>query len=360
MKPEEIIHAMTDIDSTFLREARTEAAPVRRIRLSIVLAAALTLATLTATAFAVGNITGWFRQYFADRSGGPLTPGQEDFITGYEQTSGKTEQSNGYTITLISTIGSPTTTYITLGIEAPKDVSLSDYEAITGFRLTDSNGIEPYVYSLKKIEDADGLDNTCGILLIAEPITSNSTDFWNIQIDALYGENYDEEYEKALIRDKYAGQPDITSYTEEEWRRIHQKTLLTEGPWHFRADIRKMDIPDLELISTPVETNSIKEPETNAGIGDRLHPVKLISFVLRPLDATITYELQFGNEDLLGYLSIYNAPFAHAVMDDGTEIALRRSLSGNPGQMKLVADTPILLDQVDYVLLADGTRLYAP
>ena len=47
----------------------------------------------------------------------------------------------------------------------------------------------------------------------------------------------------------------------------------------------KLSIPELELIATPVETNSIKEPETNAGTGDRLHPVKLTSFVLRPLDA---------------------------------------------------------------------------
>ena len=121
-----------------------------------------------------------------------------------------------------------------------------------------------------------------------------------------------------------------------------------------------MDIPELELLTAPMETEIMYEPETDGGIGDTLHPVTFTSFVLRPLDAVITYELQFGNEDLLGYLTVYSAPFAHAVMTDGTDIPMRRSPGSVPGQLKLLADTPILLDQVDYLLLADDTRLYAP
>lgn len=47
-------------------------------------------------------------------------------------------------------------------------------------------------------------------------------------------------------------------------------------------------------------------------------------------------------------------------MDDGSEISFSVGHTEKDNVSKCLADSPILLDQVDYILLADGTKIMVP
>ena len=59
----------------------------------------------------------------------------------------------------------------------------------------------------------------------------------------------------------------------------------------------------------------------------------------------------FEYQNLYGYEDRY----IFVVMKDGTQIPLHSNQSDN-----LIAESPIVLEEVDHVLLADGTKIMAP
>ena len=72
MKPEKLLDALTDLDSDLISGAH---APQTRSRprFTLLIAAVLVTATLTATAFASETISGWFKSYFEGRTDASLT-----------------------------------------------------------------------------------------------------------------------------------------------------------------------------------------------------------------------------------------------------------------------------------------------
>ena len=102
---------------------------------------------------------------------------------------------------------------------------------------------------------------------------------------------------------------------------------------------------EMELVSEPVTAKASVGWEQ--GGEDILEEVKITSFVLRRFSADIVCD----NPDAL--FDYINGQPLLVVMEDGTEIEL---LYG-PHYYAL---TPIALDQVAYVRLADGTKLEAP
>lgn len=360
MNPEQLLNALTDIHSDFISDARTES-PVRksiRRRFAVLTAAVITVTALAVTALAAEEIGGWFRQYFAKQSDAPLTPGQVEFIEENEQIFNNIQTHNGYTIELKSAIGYGKTTYITLGITAPENIVMLDWDSLyfNGSAVTDDQGQFPELVSMIPQNDFDGLDNTAEIVLIVEQYAPDAPSFWKIQIDTLYGENYDREYELELIRTKYANQPDITGFTSEEMARIYQRTLLTAGSWEFIVEIPDSNIESIEFITEPIALTAIIDTSKAGEIAS----VTMTSFLLRPLDASICYELPFDEGEPLGYSTKFIDIFAKVVMKDGSHIPLRKSWGGATGEQKLLADAPIILEEVDYILLADGTKLMVP
>lgn len=366
MKPEKILYAMNDIDAAFLSEARETAPACHHSRKFVALiAAVIALMAVTATAFAAEEIAGWFRQYFDKQVEAPLTPGQIDYIKENEQIIMETQENNGWSVELKSAIGSSRITYITLSITAPEDVALSEWESLTYFRLTDGQGNSPYTYYSRMMDDADGFDHTCDILMVAEPREVNDTGYWNIQVDKLYGEIYNEEYERELLRTKYAeyaDQQDIPPYTSEEQAKILQKTLLAEGPWHFTVEVSDLDISEIELITEPIKSNVLLQVrdsfEYNGKSARTVEPVVVTSFLLRPLDASLYYSYIKDRE--LFWPVMFTGTHATVIMNDGAQIPLRGSFASRDGELKLLADSPIILEEVDHVLLSDGTKLMVP
>lgn len=359
MKPETVLEALTDIDSGFITDAHTPIParkPARR-RITVLIAAVVTLMALSMTALAADDIAGWFRQYFAKQSDTPLTPVQIEFIEENEQVFNNSQIHNGYTIELKSAIGNRKTAYITLGITAPKQISLSDWDTLhfgNGI-VTDEQGTFPGLVSIMLQDDQDGLDNTAEVLLIVEQYIESDS-LWTIQIDTVYGENYDRDYELELIHTKYANQPDMTGFTSEEMAKIYPRTLLAEGSWKFKVEIPDSTIESVEFITEPINLSAIIDTSKEGEIAT----VSMTSFVLRPLDASIYYKLPFDEGEPLGYSERFISVFAQVVMKDGSYIPLRKSWGGAKCELKLLADAPIILEEVEHILLADGTKLNIP
>ena len=85
---------------------------------------------------------------------------------------------------------------------------------------------------------------------------------------------------------------------------------------------------------------------------------RLIFSLPNPFGATVTYDFE---EPVVGAFIEYQNMFGYtdrhiyAVMKDGTRIPLHTHGTGD----KLAAETPIILSELDYVLLGDGGKLTA-
>ena len=396
MKPEKILYAMNDIDNEFLNEAR-EKAPARRRshKFAILIAAVIALMALTVTAFAAEEIAGWFKQYFGRQTEAPLTPGQIEFIEENEQIIAETQANNGWTVELKSAITDEKTAYIIFGITAPERFTLGDivdspddsriipgnagmkaegkelFTASVPLFSIEQNYTFPYGYKFE--EDGDGKDNTIDYVFQfnIEKIYNDK----DILLDDPFGAEFyfcfdkfvrsyrDTEYEQELLNTKYKGQTDYM-LEPEEVERIYQVEVLTDGLWEFTVSFADPQADTLELISEPIYTEALAsvEIESDALFTDRkneIMDVKITSFKLTALGASITCDFE-GNAvgALFEYQNLYGYEDRHifVVLKDGTQIRLYTDGRSD----NFSSASPIVLSEVDHVLLSDGTKLTVP
>lgn len=356
------------------------------------IAAVIALMALAVTAFAAEYVQNWFTTYFAEKSDTELSPDQVEYIESNVQNIQESETKDGWTVELQSAITDGDTAYIVIGVTAPEDVSLEqtfvDGSCLDRFVPGNSGSIPEegkrdvvdcsigiasvsgnYWYQIggSTVEDGDGLPNTKNWVYhitfgkfdntkettVTEPFGSNIE--WYVHIEDIVREYTDEAYRQELLNGKYAGQTDIM-FTNEETLRLQAKEVLVEGTWDFTVNFGECG-EGIELLSAPVTTNAMVLRKTGPEITDYEHvmdAVEVTSFVLRPLSAVITYECDGGasfayREELRVY----------AVMKDGTRVELDGS-GGGGGFTVLTAKAPIVLEEVDYVLLADGTKIDMP
>lgn len=404
MKPETVLNAMNDIDGAFLREAREKTVRPRSAghrRFTVLIAAVLALVAMTATVFAAGEIAGWFKNYFAAQSDTPLTSGQIEFIEENEQVVGETKVENGWTVELKSAITDGDTGYILFSVTAPEDI---DLEANLGRNILDGDFITPgnesmnnhlkkrrtlclpstgpaseelnYIWQENKHWEADndGLSNTLDYMieirceklypnrecLLEAPFGSDVT--FNVRfIDFTY-EYEDPEIRKALD-EKYAGQEDYL-IGGEEMKGLRKSDILVEGEWEFNINFGMDDAESIELISEPVTVEARVYRKIDNGTmffdtTESLEQVKLASFRLTSFGAQLMFEEE---EDMIGiFIEYQNAygyedRYIYAVMKDGSRIALHTDGVGTV----LTAESPIVLDEVDHILLGDGTKIEVP
>ncbi len=404
MKPEKFLNAFNDIDTQFIREAHAEPVQARQVghrRFTVLIAAVVALMAMAVTAFAAEDIAGWFRNYFTQMSDTDLTPGQIEFIEENEQIVAQSLESNGWTVELKSAITDGKTGYILFSVTAPEDI---DLENNLGRNILDGDFITPGNNSLNNhLEqrrtlivasngptneelnyfwqdqqyweaDNDGLANTLDYMveiecekmytnrecLLESPFGSDIT--FNVRfIDFTY-EYEDPEIRKALD-EKYAGQ-DNYLIGGEEMEGLHKSEILVEGEWEFDINFGADEDNGIELISEPITVEAQVCRKIDNGTmfydtTDGLEQVKLTSFRLTTFGAQLMFE---EDEDMIGViieyqnLHGYEDKYVYAVMKDGSQIALETDGIGT----ELKASSPIVLDEVDYVLLADGTKLMMP
>lgn len=333
-----ILHALTDIDDELLEEAR-EAVPRRRSRRMLILIAAV-ISLLIITACAAKEITGWVESFFASRSEADLSAGQIGYIEEHEQLVSDAQTHNGYTVELKSYLATDDTVYVVFGITAPKNVDI----AKLGKRIildTDYTGIygrTPYSETVRHVDDGDGRSNTIDYVCILEHkhYVYHTVTEWNVHIGSIFTVEYNEA------------------------AHVTEFPVLAEGDWNYTIDLTKSDYQSMELLSAPIQTLGIVPQEDPNK--DTVELINVTSVQLTPLELFITYEpVSDYNVFFEGYLTNTAIEFhLFAVMDDGSEIPFSSGHTEKEGVNKCLAESPIILDQVDYILLADGTKLTVP
>lgn len=347
---------------------------------------ALMLLLMGCTVAAVAYSQGWFENYFTAQSGTPLSEGQISFISEHEQVIEETQVQNEWTVELKSAMTDGETAYIILGVTGPEGVTVGNeiVDGIVKTRMTFENssmkgdgdaitcsagmvsGKGNYWYGSGSVwaEDNDGLDNTGEIVyqltfnkIHADQETSITDPFgpdieFYIHLENIVLEYDDEEYRQELLNGKYKGQTDVM-FTSEETERMICMDVVAEGTWDFTVNFAE-SAAGVELLSAPVTTEAFVIQNTGPDIDDYIYTtdgVTMTSFVLKPLSAAVYYEydggVNFTDEENLVY----------AVMKDGSRIALRDRGAGGVGYSLLEAESPIVTEELDYILMADGTKL---
>ena len=357
------------------------------------LIAAVIALTLLLVGCAVAYANGWFQQIFSARSEMPLSSEQIQYIQNNEQIVGQSQTKNDWTVDLKSTICDGRTGYLVFQITGPDGMDLEQYlnpPTVDDKRLSPGNYSvsRDRMYPLSKasignlneaenymfadggnwISDNDGKANSvlycmsirCEKLypdkpmLLEEPFGKENT--FHIRLMGITLEYTNLELQKE-IEEKYAGQAYLVD--GEEAAGLFCSDILTDEEWEFDVTFDS-DNQFVELITQPVSVQAKvwryadeKQWETK----DSLEAVQISSFRVTPFGANIAFVPQSDTIGISLQLWQDTDDEIYAVMKDGSRIKL--DLTGADATI-LQAQTPIVLSQLDHILLEDGTKLFAP
>jgi len=355
------------------------------------LIAAVIALTLLLVGCTVAYVNGWFQMIFTTRSEMPLSSEQIQYIQNNEQIVGQSQTKNDWTIDLKSTISDGKMGYLVFQITAPDDMDLEQYlnpPTLDDKRLSmgnySANGKAGYSYAIASIgtidternywyldggdwiSDQDGQPNTVLFcmtirceridpnkpMLLEDPFGKDVS--FRIRLLGITLEYTNLELQKE-IEDKYAGQDYIVD--GEEAAGLFCSDILTDDEWYFDVTFDP-DNQFIELINQPVSAQAKvwryadeKQWETK----DSLEEVQISSFRVTPFGASISYVPKPDTIGVSPRLGENIDDAIYAVMKDGSRIKL-----DSAGNDVLRAETPILLSQLDHILLEDGTKLFAP
>ena len=381
------------ISAEEFRQGKQKAQIKRLSTRKVWLIAAVIALTLLLVGCAVAYANGWFQMIFTARSETPLSSEQIQYIQNNEQPVGQSQTIDGWTIDLKSTICDGRTGYLVFRITAPDDVDLEQYlnpPTVDDKRLSPGNYSvsRDRMYPLSKasignlneaenymfadggnwISDNDGKANSvlycmsirCEKLypdkpmLLEEPFGKENT--FHIRLMGITLEYTNLELQKE-IEEKYAGQAYIVD--GEEAAGLFCSDILTDEEWEFDVTFDS-DNQFMELITNPVSVQAKvwryadkKQWETK----DSLEEVQISSFRVTPFGANIAFVPKSDTIGISLQLWQDTDDEIYAVMKDGSRIKL--DLTGADATI-LQAQTPIVLSQLDYILLEDGTQIFAP
>lgn len=325
---------------------------------SKVLIAAVLISLLTVTASASEVVRNWFVSFFSDVSEDVLTQEQVEFIERNEQHIEETQTQGGWMIELRSAITDGMKGYIMLGVTAPEDVCLEDIPA-----EAKSDYFGPGNDFLPKSEDtvlsSSAYPNISGVI-------GRSGSSWHEDGDGLKNTvNYiidvapDVEWADG---DPFGSDTNWHIHIANIVRGFPEQTILAEGTWDFDFTFEKNEAK-IELLVEPMKVQAWANLPDGTDIQT---DVTAVSITLRPFGATIYYgdendELDYSRTapNFTDSMSSRNPWFA--VMKDGSKIELYNA-GGNPIERYayLESNLPIVLENVDYLLLSDGTRIPMP
>ena len=373
-----------------LRMAKRKHRASMHRRTAILIAAIIAMMGLAVTAFASEFIQNWFVSFFAEKNDSALTQEQVNYIEENAQNINEVQTQDNWNVELKSAISDGNIAYIVIGVTAPEGVSLEQrvvndsvkdqFRPGNLFPMPDEgkkdvidstvgtgsiSGNYDYSQSFSMVEDGDGLSNTKNWVfklkfskwyasketIISEPFGSEID--WTIHIENIVREYQDEEYLAELMNGKYAGQTDIM-FTNEETKRLQAEEILAEGTWDFTVNFGESG-GGVEFLDQPITTKARILRNTGPNIWDYEHvvdEVTITSFVLRPLSAVIYYECQDGAN-----FTDHKEMRMFVVMKDGSQVELEDHGSGGIGFAVLTANAPIIIENVDYILLADGMKI---
>ena len=258
----------------------------------------------------------------------PRTPTQADVDA--QTAIPQSATQNGWTVRLKSVETDGYVAWLTVSVTAPEGTVIPMEGNLIfenyGAELTPVNGVTTGGRgTIETLEDGDGLDNTVDLLMIRDcTMEDGSTPFgkgtmWNLRmVDIVH--NWWDDANSRLVND-----------------------TLVEGEWQIPItfDDSNGDYREIELISQPIMAKA--STGWGADGADRVEELEITSFQLRRFSVELTSENENADFFYFGGNSSY------AVMKDGSRVGISN---------RRLAE-PVDLDQVDYILLADGTKLSA-
>lgn len=243
----------------------------------------------------------------------------------------KSVETDGWLARIIVGITAPEGTVINRSIHEGYSVGATNYDSFTPAAGTEvsSNG------GWNAREDNDGLDNTQDLVLeCLVEMKDGSAPFgpgrvWNVHFEDLAGSYWDDEKHDMVTEP------------------------LAEGEWNFQItfDETNGDFREIEFVEEPFTMSAITGWKADGT--DVFGDVEVNSFTLHALSAAIRYDL-----DCTVDFTRYDMPM-YAVMKDGSRVEFQ-STSGSLGITRYMLETSIDMDQVDHVILMDGTKLEVP
>ena len=238
--------------------------------------------------------------------------------------------------------------WVTIGVTAPEDVKLLGEGGLASTDLLLSHGHLTYrnglsfwgpvdstrhgaSYSGGWEDDGDGKDNTANFVLRSaswqgeKPFGPGKT--WKLYWEDLCISTWDEE---------------IMDYRYE---------TVAQGPWNLKITFESNLEGDLELVQEPIPAEVAYGWDVNGNTVTKM--TQITSFQLHPLGGAITCT----EEEVAPDFFFDGSPVIH--MKDGSEITLER-LGAAFGTQGLEAESPIDIEQMECVILADGTVLKSP
>jgi len=321
-----------------------------RRRLATVLIIVAILLTLTITALAYFGVGAWFKSFFAKRSGGELSSGQQQYIDETAVDIGQSVTVDGYTVTVNSAICDEQTLYLTINIEAPEGVkidmdsdegnlSFGEVKCKSTGTYTQTGHLSSMGRTWFPLEDGDGRENTATLLMREQYVMSADSnrvytdgEIWRLELAELQARTNAPYYDEV--------------------------TTLIEGGWSFEFPLTEMN-GEVEMISSPV----VCVAQSGGEMGPRESVEMMVdSFVLRPFSVTLRYSFIPGNRpEAVDILDVY------LVMKDASTITARPRSGGGAGgvgstggTMSYVFDAPVMLGEVAYVVLPDDVHVPFP
>lgn len=316
--------------------------PTRGFLRKVLIAAAI-LSLLAVTAYAAKYVGQLFATYFQQEHFAELSDGQRNYIEQNVQPSVAqpiaTEAENGYSVSVGSALTDGKIAYITIDIRAPEGVNLEGGdirflenpllfpEPAEGLVLAPDGSSPDAMCDYATVDDGDGLPNTASLMFKVIP-SVESEDVMPFD-GSIHWTMHAEGFEKAVFD---------TEKMDFEY------TPLAEGVWDFDLTFQSIDTRKVELVTEPIPVMT-----SNLLRNEYIHENQITSFTLSGL----SYEMKLTQPEIDG--EIQDVGDVAIVMKDGSQYTLLR-LSAHPGSMA----APIVLDEVDYILLSNGVKLQAP
>ena len=387
-----LLEAIGQIQDAYIIDAHSDIPKhaFSRKRLFLIAAAAAAALLLAGCAAYAWH---WYTAYFSMQRQEPLSDSQVSYIQENAQDIHESQTYDGYTIELISALAESRGAYITLGLTAPDNVNLMNLKDGERLHFNDLYAISegsqlPAMMSCQIVDDGDGKNNTANVVLgigpggylSGEEVSFGAGSSWRIVLKDILIDCWDREYEQELLQTKYAGVTDFM-FTDEEAAQMHSQILLASGKWEFDVELTPADTDSLELLTAPISTKAVvtrkdRTDDMFYDTADAVEDITITSVQLHALGATVVFETPETKEgsDFPDYFcawidmgDTYN-PLTQLVsqdenffviLKDGTRIDFWQG-EGAIETAYLKSDSPIVLKDVDYLQLSDGTKLYVP
>lgn len=167
------------------------------------------------------------------------------------------------------------------------------------------------------------------------------------------------EYTDTAVQESIeANHSDQESYIVdgEEAAGLFRSDILTDEEWDFKVTFAPGS-QFIELFRRPITAQAIVTYASDDDWAPAVHKQESIpieSFRVTPFGAEVRLETKPDMHAASLDPSSDTGSLIYAVMKDGNRIALQEN------NQRLLAQAPIILEQLDYVLLADGTKFPVP